>query len=88
MIHSPTIVYSPKSDCFVTYTSEMRMECYKYSTLATQPSAADSGSKKLTADWSVVVGEQAVEVIVSRLSKALASSQASPPRRNLRVAHE
>ena len=56
------------------------MECYKYSTLATQPSAADSGSKKLTADWSVVVGEQAVEVIVSAYRKLLPHrSIAAPP---------
>ena len=74
------LTYSPKADMLLTYTSRMEVECYKYSTnVASGGSGGGGGSgsggaRKLSSDWSLIVGEEVVCIEVGRLSRALAPS--------------
>ena len=71
------IAYHPRADCFITYNSQMEIDCYKYSAFSTAgPAAGGKASKrKLQVDWSLVVGEEVVSIEVARFSTSLTSSQ-------------
>ncbi|XP_077347748.1 protein PTHB1 isoform X2 [Lithobates pipiens] len=65
--------YSPRTDSFITVSSCQQVECYKYQVLAV---ATDADSKKeteqqkigsgkrLLADWSLNIGEQALDISI------------------------
>ena len=63
-----------RSDSLVTFSSSYQLECYKYQTLASATDASDkvsdniSKGKRISADWTVSVGESAtaINVIQSR----------------------
>ncbi|CAD5121558.1 DgyrCDS10057 [Dimorphilus gyrociliatus] len=62
--------YVPSTDSFVTVSSNRYLESYKYQILAV---AADSkedskSGKKVASDWSLNIGEQAVEICVMHTS--------------------
>ncbi|XP_072268329.1 protein PTHB1 isoform X2 [Pyxicephalus adspersus] len=65
--------YSPRTDSFVTVSSCRQVECYKYQVLAvatdadskkeTEKQKLGSG-KKLVADWTLSIGEQALDISI------------------------
>ena len=74
------LTYSPKADMLLTYTSRIEVECYKYSTNVASGGSGggggygSGGARKLSSDWSLIVGEEVVCIEVGRLSRALAPS--------------
>ena len=68
------LVYSPKADCFVTYTSRMEVECYKYTTVSSSKGGQAPGAK-LHADWSFIVGEEVISIEIARLCTATPPSE-------------
>jgi Bardet-Biedl syndrome 9 protein len=82
------LCYCQKTDSFITNTSTLDIECYKYQVLhsssgseekedkSQQQSDAGSGSvggKKIQVDWSVNVGEDVVDIRVAKYSTSTAS---------------
>ncbi|XP_039592192.1 protein PTHB1 isoform X2 [Polypterus senegalus] len=73
--------YNPRTDAFITVSSLRQVENYKYQTLAVatdvdcraeaEQQKLGSG-KRLTADWTLMIGEQAVDICI--LSSAQAAS--------------
>lgn len=75
------IRYFKPLDAFLTYSSEMKVECYKYKVLLAsigsnekEPSNAQGG-KRLQVDWSVNVGEEVYDIRVARYGRYLSSTQ-------------
>ena len=59
------LAYSPESDLFVTVSSRMEVDGYKFATLGASP----QGGQKAHPDWSVVVGEDVVSLQLGRLAR-------------------
>ncbi|XP_028326982.1 protein PTHB1 isoform X2 [Gouania willdenowi] len=67
------LVYNPRTDTFLTVSSARQLECYKYETLAVATDAESrqdpdlplkTGGKRLMPDWSLVLGEHALDISV------------------------
>uniref|UniRef100_A0A8C6T487 Bardet-Biedl syndrome 9 n=1 Tax=Neogobius melanostomus TaxID=47308 RepID=A0A8C6T487_9GOBI len=76
------LVYNPRTDSFLTVSSARQLESYKYETLAVATEAENrqdadlpvkTGGKRLTPDWTFVLGEQALELSVPSFSHASSS---------------
>lgn len=76
------LVYNPRTDSFLTVSSARQLESYKYETLAVATEAENrqdpdlpvkTGGKRLTPDWTMVLGEQALEVCVPSFSHSSSS---------------
>ncbi|XP_048880761.1 protein PTHB1 isoform X2 [Brienomyrus brachyistius] len=76
------LCYCARTDTFITVSSARQVESYKYEALAI---AADTDSnhsveqqrnlsgKKLMADWTLVIGEQALDIVVSSFNQCTSS---------------
>ncbi|XP_061145753.1 protein PTHB1 isoform X1 [Syngnathus typhle] len=71
------LAYNPRTDSFLTVSSARQLESYKYETLAVATEAESrqdpdqplkSGGKRLTPDWTLVLGEQALDISVPSFS--------------------
>lgn len=74
--------YCNRTDSFITVSSTRQVECYRYETLAV---AADTdirkdcdqqsktSGKRLMADWTLVLGEEALDICVPNTSPTLSS---------------
>jgi len=80
------LAYVPDTDSFVTANSGMVLESYKFSVLAASsgekpsepasgPAASLTQTKKLQADWSVIVGENVLDIRTMHFSQGLSPSQ-------------
>ncbi|XP_054477233.1 protein PTHB1 isoform X2 [Anoplopoma fimbria] len=76
------LVYNPRTDSFLTVSSARQLESYKYETLAVATDAETrqdpdlplkTGGKRLTPDWTFVLGEQALDLCVPSYSHASSS---------------
>uniref|UniRef100_A0A672ZJB2 Bardet-Biedl syndrome 9 n=1 Tax=Sphaeramia orbicularis TaxID=375764 RepID=A0A672ZJB2_9TELE len=76
------LAYNPRTDSFLTVSSARQLECYKYETLAVATEAETrpgpdlplrTGGKRLTADWILVLGEQALDISISSFSHSSSS---------------
>uniref|UniRef100_A0A3B4AGT7 Uncharacterized protein n=1 Tax=Periophthalmus magnuspinnatus TaxID=409849 RepID=A0A3B4AGT7_9GOBI len=76
------LLYNPRTDSFLTVSSARQLESYKYETLAVATEAENrqdpdlpvkSGGKRLTPDWTLVLGEQALELSVPSFSHSSSS---------------
>ncbi|XP_040209116.1 protein PTHB1 isoform X1 [Rana temporaria] len=65
--------YSPRTDSFITVSSCQQVECYKYQVLAVATDAESKketeqqkigSGKKLLADWTLNIGEQALDISI------------------------
>lgn len=74
--------YCIRTDSFITVSSARQVECYRYETLAVatdadtrQDSAQQSKSsgKRLTAEWTLVLGEEALDICVPNTSPVMSS---------------
>lgn len=70
-------VYAPRADAFFTGNSQFEVQCFKMASLALASAdapaagAAGADAKKAPADWSVVVGEQVIELKLGRFTRGL-----------------
>nr|XP_046254883.1 protein PTHB1 isoform X2 [Scatophagus argus] len=76
------LVYNPRTDSFLTVSSARQLESYKYETLAVATEAESrqdpelplkTGGKRLTPDWTIVLGEQALDLSVPSFSHSSSS---------------
>ncbi|XP_037532484.1 protein PTHB1 [Nematolebias whitei] len=76
------LAYNPRTDGFLTVSSARQLESYKYETLAVATDAESqqdsdlplrTGGKRLTPDWTFVLGEQALDVLVPSFSHSSSS---------------
>ncbi|KAG7476255.1 hypothetical protein JOB18_049679 [Solea senegalensis] len=76
------LVYNTRTDSFLTVSSARQLESYKYETLAVATEAESrqdpdlplkTGGKKLTPDWTFVLGEQALDISVPSFSHSSSS---------------
>ncbi|XP_066512648.1 protein PTHB1-like [Hoplias malabaricus] len=71
------LCYCARTDTFITVSSTRQVECYRYGTLAVATDAdtrqdseqqSKSSGKRLTAEWTLVLGEQALDICVPSFS--------------------
>ncbi|XP_043972015.1 protein PTHB1 isoform X1 [Gambusia affinis] len=76
------LAYNPRTDSFLTVSSARQLEGYKYETLAIATDAESrqdsnllpkTGGKRLTPDWTFVLGEQALDISVPSFSHSSSS---------------
>ncbi|KAM8870312.1 protein PTHB1 isoform 2-T3 [Spinachia spinachia] len=76
------LVYNPRTDSLLTVSSARRLESYRYETLAVATEAESrqepdqplkTGAKRLAPDWTVVLGEQALDLCAPSFSHASSS---------------
>ncbi|KAF3692417.1 Protein PTHB1 Bardet-Biedl syndrome 9 protein -like protein [Channa argus] len=76
------LVYNPRTDSFLTVSSARQLESYKYETLAVATEAESrqdtdlplkTGGKRLTPDWTFLLGEQALDLSVPSFSHSSSS---------------
>ncbi|XP_067456594.1 protein PTHB1 [Thunnus thynnus] len=76
------LIYNPRTDSFLTVSSARQLESYKYETLAVATEAESrqdpdlplkSGGKRLMPDWTLVLGEQALDLSVPSFSHSSSS---------------
>uniref|UniRef100_A0AAY4A8C9 Bardet-Biedl syndrome 9 n=1 Tax=Denticeps clupeoides TaxID=299321 RepID=A0AAY4A8C9_9TELE len=76
------LCYCARTDTFITVSSARQVECYRYETLAVATDAdtrqdSDQQSKisgkRLQADWTLVLGEQAIDICVPTFSPSACS---------------
>ncbi|XP_023281238.1 protein PTHB1 [Seriola lalandi dorsalis] len=76
------LVYNSRTDSFLTVSSARQLESYKYETLSVATEAESrqdpdlplkTGGKRLTPDWTFVLGEQALDLSVPSFSHSSAS---------------
>ncbi|KAM9851598.1 protein PTHB1 [Aulostomus maculatus] len=76
------LVYNPRTDSFLTVSSACQLESYKYETLAVATEAESrqdpdlplkTGGKRLNPDWMLVLGEQALDLLVPSFSHSSSS---------------
>uniref|UniRef100_A0A672MEK3 Bardet-Biedl syndrome 9 n=1 Tax=Sinocyclocheilus grahami TaxID=75366 RepID=A0A672MEK3_SINGR len=74
--------YCIRTDSFITVSSTRQVECYRYETLAVATDAdtrqdsdqqSKSSGKRLTADWTLVLGEEALDICVPNTSSVMSS---------------
>jgi Bardet-Biedl syndrome 9 protein len=66
------LAYCTKADCFVTFNSQMEIDCYKYSSLS---AISTTEKSKAGVEWSSVLAESCVGIVVARCSKMLSPAQ-------------
>lgn len=77
------ICYVDDLDSFLTVNASMELECYKYQVLSSSSSGKSdekdehglTASKKVQTDWSLNLGEHAVEIKVGRFTSGLAAGE-------------
>ncbi|XP_053083687.1 protein PTHB1 isoform X2 [Pangasianodon hypophthalmus] len=76
------LCYCARTDAFITVSSSRQVECYRYETLAVATDAdtrqnseqqSKSSGKRLTAEWTLVLGEQALDIYVPSVSPSASS---------------
>jgi len=67
--------YCAKIDSFITFNSQMEVNCYKYSSLSAVSVGQGGDKSKLQIDWALVVGEHVADIRIARFSRALAPQQ-------------
>ncbi|XP_053183635.1 protein PTHB1, partial [Scomber japonicus] len=76
------LIYNPRTDSFLTVSSARQLESYKYETLAVATEAESrqdpdmplkTGGKRLMPDWTLVLGEQALDLSVPSFSHSSSS---------------
>ncbi|CAL8290059.1 unnamed protein product [Merluccius merluccius] len=76
------LAYCPRTDNFLTVSSTRQLESYRYETLAVATEAESrqdpelplkTGGKRLTPDWTVILGEAALDLSVPSFSHASSS---------------
>ncbi|XP_047455587.1 protein PTHB1 isoform X2 [Mugil cephalus] len=76
------LTYNPRTDSFLTVSSARQLESYKYETLAVATDAESrqdpdlplkTGGKRLTPEWTFVLGEQALDLSLPSFSHSSAS---------------
>ncbi|CAL8247598.1 unnamed protein product [Lota lota] len=76
------LAYCPRTDNFLTVSSARQLESYRYETLAVATEAESrqdlelplkTGGKKLTPDWTVILGEEALDLSIPSFSHASSS---------------
>ncbi|XP_061573971.1 protein PTHB1 [Cololabis saira] len=76
------LAYNPRTDSFLTVSSARQLDSYKYETLAVATDAESrqdptaplkTGGKRLTPDWTFILGEQALDVCVPSFSHSSSS---------------
>uniref|UniRef100_A0A8C6PFT8 Bardet-Biedl syndrome 9 n=1 Tax=Nothobranchius furzeri TaxID=105023 RepID=A0A8C6PFT8_NOTFU len=76
------LAYNSRTDSFLTVSSARQLESYKYETLAVSADAESrqdsdlppkAGGKRLSPDWTFVLGEQALDVSVPSFSHSSSS---------------
>ncbi|XP_040900630.1 protein PTHB1 [Toxotes jaculatrix] len=76
------LVYNTRTDSFLTVSSARQLESYKYETLAVATEAESrqdpdlplkTGGKRLTPDWTFILGEQALDLSVPSFSHSSSS---------------
>ncbi|XP_047662137.1 protein PTHB1 isoform X3 [Tachysurus fulvidraco] len=76
------LCYCARVDAFITVSSSRQVECYRYETLAVATDAdtrqnseqqSKSTGKRLTAEWTLVLGEQALDIYVPAVSPSASS---------------
>ncbi|XP_019719361.1 protein PTHB1 isoform X2 [Hippocampus comes] len=76
------LAYNSRTDSFLTVSSARQLESYKYETLAVATEAESrqdpdqplkTGGKRLTPDWILVLGEQALDISVPSFSHSSSS---------------
>ncbi|KAK3251108.1 hypothetical protein CYMTET_39543 [Cymbomonas tetramitiformis] len=78
------LCFNKKTDSFITANASFEVECYKYQVLASSSGEKSDGSdesgltqkKKVQVDWSFVVGELVVDILVAKFSRSLTAGQA------------
>jgi len=76
-----TIRYFRPLDAFLTFNSEMKIECYKYQTLKASMGSREKdenlsqGGKRVQVSWSVNVGEEIYDIRIARYSRYLNAAQ-------------
>ncbi|XDV41008.1 hypothetical protein PO909_009955 [Leuciscus waleckii] len=74
--------YCVRTDSFITVSSSRQVECYRYETLAVATDAdtrpdpdqqSKSSGKRLTAEWTLVLGEEALDICVPNTSPLMSS---------------
>ncbi|XP_069568047.1 protein PTHB1 isoform X1 [Brachyistius frenatus] len=77
-----TLAYNPRTDSFLTVSSARQLESYKYETLSVATEAESrqdpdlplkTGGKRLTPDWTFVLGEHALDLTVGSFSHSSSS---------------
>ncbi|XP_061632773.1 protein PTHB1 isoform X2 [Phyllopteryx taeniolatus] len=76
------LAYNSRTDSFLTVSSARQLESYKYETLAVATEAENrqdpdqplkTGGKRLTPDWTLILGEQALDISVPSFSHSPSS---------------
>ncbi|XP_051999864.1 protein PTHB1 isoform X2 [Xyrauchen texanus] len=76
------LCYCIRTDSFITVSSTRQVECYRYETLAVATDAdtkhetdqqSKSSGKRLTAEWILVLGEEALDICVPNTSPVMSS---------------
>ncbi|XP_051576570.1 protein PTHB1 isoform X2 [Myxocyprinus asiaticus] len=76
------LCYCIRTDSFITVSSTRQVECYRYETLAVATDAdtkhetvqqSKSSGKRLTAEWALVLGEEALDICVPNTSPVMSS---------------
>ncbi|XP_065130363.2 protein PTHB1 isoform X1 [Paramisgurnus dabryanus] len=76
------LCYCSRTDSFITVSSIRQVECYRYETLAVTTDtdtrqdcnqSSKTSGKRLTADWTLVLGEEALDICVPSTSGVLSS---------------
>ncbi|XP_060761668.1 protein PTHB1 isoform X2 [Neoarius graeffei] len=76
------LCYCARTDAFITVSSSRQVECYRYETLAVATDAdtrqnseqqSKSSGKRLTAEWTLVLGEQALDICVPSAAPSASS---------------
>ncbi|XP_046732118.1 protein PTHB1 isoform X1 [Silurus meridionalis] len=74
--------YCTRTDAFITVSSARQVECYRYEALAVATDAdsrqnseqqSKNSGKRLTAEWTLVLGEQALDIYVPSVSPSASS---------------
>ncbi|XP_067305516.1 protein PTHB1 isoform X2 [Pseudorasbora parva] len=74
--------YCIRTDSFITVSSARQVECYRYETLAVATDAesrqdpdqqSKSSGKRLAAEWTLVLGEEALEICIPNTSPVMSS---------------
>ncbi|KAF8061317.1 bbs9 [Scenedesmus sp. PABB004] len=71
------LAYVAAADSFVTSTAALELVSYTYSGLAAAGGGAGAGGKRVQADWTVVLGEAALDIRTGRVSPG--SRGGAPP---------
>ncbi|KAM7382893.1 hypothetical protein PAMP_002590 [Pampus punctatissimus] len=76
------LIYNPRTDSFLTVSSARQLESYRYETLAVATEAESrqdpdlplkTGGKRLVPDWTLVLGEQALDLFAPSFSYSSSS---------------